>query len=249
MSEDIARKIVQQLLLATKFLHDSGYRNRDIKINNIIFDDQTHGIVLQDFMYSSHDQINSDPREAFKSLPYMPPELLSGEDKSKFGNTIDVWELGVCLYKMVTGKFPFEKPGDGPVAYNSVPLVISRISKMDYQIPENISDPLKDLLRRIFVLDPSNRIDVEHMFSHPWLNSSPWPYSAQGIEKKMSESVCPIDMQFIENILQQARMRGTAGPPLSSSDTVDRVCDTITDQILLEEGARSRVEEMNLDKK
>ena len=50
LTEDVACRVFQQLLLAVKFLHDSGFVNRDLRTTNIIFDERTSTIKLQDFM-------------------------------------------------------------------------------------------------------------------------------------------------------------------------------------------------------
>jgi serine/threonine protein kinase len=244
LTEQVARRVFQQLLLAVKFLHDSGYSNRDIKVNNIIFDEETGGIALQDFMYSRHDQVNSDPREAFKGLPYTPPELLSGGSKEKFGNSANAWELGVCLFKMVTGKFPFEKPGDKKTTYSTVPVVIQRIATMDYTIPENLSESLKDLFRKIFVQKTSERILLEQICAHPWVNEEPWPYTPDQIGELMQSKTCPVDRETLENLIATAKTRDQRDM-MTTRDT-ETLCDAVTDDVLLESSTNQRIEEMQL---
>lgn len=248
LTEHVARRVFQQLLLAVKFLHDSGYTNRDIKVNNIIFDDESGSIALQDFMYSRHDQVNSDPREAFKGLPYTPPELLSGGTKDSFGNSANAWELGVCLFKMVTGKFPFEKPGDKKTTYSTVPIVIQRISRMDYTIPDTLSDPLKDLLRKIFVPNTSKRILLEEICAHPWVTNdeSPWPYTPDQIAHIMQTKTCPVSRETLETLLAAAKTRDGHGSLTMTSRETESLCDAVTDDILLESSTKDRIDDMQL---
>jgi len=248
LSEETARSVFQQLLLAVKFLHDSGYMNRDIKVNNIIYDDMTGSIALQDFMYSRHDQINSDPREAFRGLPYTAPEVLvgkEGEQADADGNR-NVWEMGVCLFKMVTGKFPFERPGDGKPSYRTVPIVISRISRMEYNIPESLSETLKDLLNRIFVSNTKERIDLEHIMAHPWVNEAPWPCSVDSIRERMSQVRCPVTKEKLDEMVEASQRRSHVAPlgETSNADVVDRVCDSVTDDVMLEESSRERIRDI-----
>jgi serine/threonine protein kinase len=215
LTEEVARNVFQQLLLAVKFLHNSGFVNRDLRTNNIIFDEETGSMKLQDFMYSRHDQINSDPREAFKRLPYTSPELLSGGSKVSFGESSNVWELGVCLFKMVTGKFPFERDSDGPISYKTVPIVISRISKMEYSIPDHLSDHLRDLLNRIFVLDTKSRIQLDEILLHPWIDHE-WPTSPDKISEAMRTSACPVSKDALDMIIEGAK-RTSAGRAYTKS--------------------------------
>lgn len=59
---------------------------------------------------SKSEQINSDPNSALGSLPYTAPEVLS--NTMRHGHQADVWSLGVALYKMCVGLYPFERVGD-----------------------------------------------------------------------------------------------------------------------------------------
>ena len=51
------------------------------------------------------------------TLPYMSPELIN--KKSYLGKPVDIWALGVMLYKMVSGFYPFK--GNNPF-YKSIKI-------------------------------------------------------------------------------------------------------------------------------
>lgn len=67
---------------------------------------------------SKSEQINSDPNSALGSLPYTAPEVLS--NTMRHGHQADVWSLGVALYKMCVGRYPFERPEDAADARTAV---------------------------------------------------------------------------------------------------------------------------------
>ena len=244
LSEDVACVVFQHLLLAVKFLHDSGYNNRDLRTNNIIFDERSSTIKLQDFMYSRHDQINSDPRDAFKSLPYTSPELLTGASKSDVGDSANLWELGVCLFKLVTGMFPFERESDGPTTYQMVPVIISRVSKVDYCIPEHLSAPLKDLLSRIFVVDRSKRIQLDEILSHPWVNSQPWPSDAGHIEEIMREATCPVSKEVLDGVSEAATQQSFGRSATLSTE--EELIDTTAADEMMKDQALDAMRQANI---
>lgn len=123
-------------------------------------------VKIQDFCYSKSDQINSDPNSALGSLPYTAPEVLN--NTMVVGTYADVWSLGVALFKMATGLYPFERPEDD--AKTKIQKVLSRIEKVDYIIPDRLSGDLKDLLSKMLVAAPQERITLGKIFQHPWFN-------------------------------------------------------------------------------
>jgi len=85
---------------------------------------------------------------------YAAPELLQG--KKYFGPNVDVWSLGVLLYSLIVGDFPFHSAMD--------------TLGCNYHIPSYFSSPLRNLLQSIFEIDPKNRITIRKLFRHPWVN-------------------------------------------------------------------------------
>ncbi|OMH80000.1 Carbon catabolite-derepressing protein kinase [Zancudomyces culisetae] len=87
------------------------------------------------------------------SLPYTAPEILRGDPY--FGPEIDVWSLGVMLYVMITGKFPFEDPSQNKN--------YEKIMRGRFKLYEYMSRELKSLLRSMLEPNIGSRITIEKL--------------------------------------------------------------------------------------
>lgn len=96
------------------------------------------------------------------TLKYMAPEILLGTEK---GTTmgVDVWSLGVILFYMVIGKLPFNGTN-----YPEITKTITS-SQHNFPIEVNISDELKDLINKLLIKEPKQRIKVSEIKEHIWM--------------------------------------------------------------------------------
>ncbi len=120
VSPESLRDWLPAIAKALDFVHGQGYVHRDVKPDNILFDEHAN-VYLSDFgitkvMAGSNVQqqdagatstgfILGTPR-------YMAPELIMGEE---FDGHIDQYALAVTLYEILTGTHPFEAPSHGAV--------------------------------------------------------------------------------------------------------------------------------------
>lgn len=91
------------------YCHQREIAHRDIKLENILIMNKKL-IKLIDFGFSI--SIKDKGRlNLFCGTPsYMPPEIVS--KVAYYGKPADVWALGILLYKMVAGYFPFKGRND-----------------------------------------------------------------------------------------------------------------------------------------
>eukprot|EP01121_Diplochlamys_sp_Union-15-3_P021320 TRINITY_DN8604_c0_g1_i1.p1 TRINITY_DN8604_c0_g1~~TRINITY_DN8604_c0_g1_i1.p1 ORF type:complete len:156 (+),score=35.27 TRINITY_DN8604_c0_g1_i1:52-468(+) len=90
----------------------------------------------------------------------MSPEVFSLQPHNE---AVDIWSLGVCLYKIMTDLYPFMAD-----SYNELE---ERVLFDDVQFPINmgLSSSLKDLISRMLIKDPKQRITLKEIQNHPWL--------------------------------------------------------------------------------
>ncbi|PRP75216.1 hypothetical protein PROFUN_15926 [Planoprotostelium fungivorum] len=158
LGEDEALRFFIQLISGMEYCHKRSIIHRDIKHQNILLDDKFN-MKLIDFGLSNYME-EGKMRSTFCGTPaYAAPEMIIG--KKYNGPEVDIWSMGVVLYSMITGVFPFDNVGD--------------IIKGNFQDPPTASKECCDLLRRMLNVDLNTRITVSGVMEHAWVQSGLHP--------------------------------------------------------------------------
>lgn len=158
LSEEDTHKYFSQFVSALNHCHQQNVCHGDIKLNNVVLCD---GIVkLIDFNMSKR----GDEKEIETTLKrttfcgtslYLAPEMVLNKDYD--GQKADIWSLGVSLFVMITGEYPFD---------SIAASLQNRIS-----IPSFVTPLCSDLIKGILTFDPVKRLSCEQILDHQWIKN------------------------------------------------------------------------------
>ena len=153
-----AKIIFQQILEAVSYLHDIGIIHRDLKMQNILINEK-FDIKLIDFGFANFYNKKKKFNVFCGTYSYMAPELVSRIPYD--GKATDVWSIGVLLYIMLTGDFPFKGTNQMEMTNN--------IKNLNYSLPSFLNPEVCDLFKQIFVVDYKKRISIVDIMDCDWL--------------------------------------------------------------------------------
>jgi len=96
-------RLIKQILSILEYFKSKNIIHRDIKPANFIVHNETGHVTLTDFGFANYvDKLDPKSLRA-GTLYYMPPDQLNGNPTP----SCDVWAAGAILYRMLTGRLPF----------------------------------------------------------------------------------------------------------------------------------------------
>lgn len=191
-SESVAQFYLAEIFTIIEYLHKQNIIYRDLKPENIIIDKEGH-IKLIDFGTSKILNKKTLFRtHSFKgTFEYMAPEVLN--QNASYSFQFDWWSFGILMYKMLTGKLPFDKKETIDLLYSI------KYEDKSFDNDNNLkflSHDAKDLIKQLLNKDVNNRITSDKIIGHPWFKNVNFSY----IENKKNKP--PLKPKIVQNYKQ-----------------------------------------------
>ncbi|KAL1830411.1 hypothetical protein ACET3Z_000062 [Daucus carota] len=200
-NSEITKRWLKELLSAVDFLHKRGLIHRDLKPENIMigFDQK---LRIADFGSAVRCSDDTNVSSVLTTLPFRAPEILLGYHS--YGKEIDVWAVGCNFAEMLGSDCLFGDPNTVSV-FDVLTKIFSKIGTPSQQswlcslpnfpkdwnqypeasqIVPDLDALGNDLLKKMLVIDPFERITAEGALNHPYLkeqNQIPVPPGDGGL--------------------------------------------------------------------
>ncbi|XP_071482218.1 tribbles homolog 2-like [Diadema antillarum] len=186
LREREAAPLFRQMVEAVAHCHAHGVVLRDLKLRKFVFKNEERTEVVLEGVEDAHilESPDNDSLSDKHGCPaYVSPEILL-TNGSYSGKAADVWSLGVILYTMLVGRYPF---------HDSDPAALfTKIRLGQYQLPDSMSTQAKSVIHSLMRVDPSERLTAEEILQHPWFRNASLPHrSSRRADSKIPDQLVP----------------------------------------------------------
>ena len=176
ISETAVNYFGKQILEGLEYLHKRcKIVHMDIKPGNILIDAGLSAKIADFSVSCSYAHFEPENLVKFPFVgtgKFMPPEIIEKANmKIKESEKIDIYSLGVTLYCLFYGMYPYKLHEVKGKDYDKI---LDKIKNEKLEFPEGrkISSLFKDFLIKTLEKDHSKRINLREALNHPWIKAS-----------------------------------------------------------------------------
>ena len=165
LEEKYVKVIFTKILKGVQACHNANICHRDLKMENILFDEQFNPKIY-DFGFATFNE--NSLKDFLGTKSYAAPEILFHRPYDGF--KADIFSLGVVLFTIVTCKFGFLQATIDDPYYRLIMTKYYRKywDKVGKQIQGEISEEFKKLYCKMISFNPQDRPSIEDILYDPW---------------------------------------------------------------------------------
>ncbi|XP_057549808.1 serine/threonine-protein kinase GRIK1-like isoform X2 [Amaranthus tricolor] len=159
LGEGCARKFLRDIVSGLMYLHSHNIVHMDIKPQNLLVT-RSGTVKIADFSVSQVFEGDNDELRRSPGTPVITaPECCLG--LTYRGKAADTWAVGITLYCMIMGKFPF--------IGETLQETYDKIVNDPINLPDDLNPQLSDILEGLLCKDPNQRLTLAMVAEHPWV--------------------------------------------------------------------------------
>ncbi|MCQ2817622.1 MAG: serine/threonine-protein kinase [archaeon] len=158
INEKECKELFSQIVKGINHCHLKNISHRDIKLENIILTDNCTKVKIIDFGFGIKSPITTIHKFFCGTPSYMPPEIV--QKKGYSAQYADIWSLGILLYTLLYGTFPFKS--------NYETDLYEMIISGKFECNDTVSDNANKLIKRILKINPKQRPSAAEILSDEW---------------------------------------------------------------------------------